>query len=146
MSYKIPPFYNLDHAVGPGAINQRFDVMLVQFFLKALYEQAPFKQRSVSGDIKVNGQFDQTTAAHILDFQTANKNAGGLVFVDGRVDPAKGTRHYQDKSSISKTRYTIAKLNGSFRKRFQKEHDHLEGSKRVPKDLQDILRFDEIGV
>ena len=153
MAYKIAPFYNLDYAVGPKATNQRQDVLLVQFFLKVLYQHPPFKQRKSSptsplksvGELVVDGRFGRQTETYIRDFQQAHVEKGLNVHPDGRVDPARGVRHYRDTSSITRTYYTISQLNGSFRRRFTQEHDHLENSPRLPGELRPIFKSTDMG-
>ena len=136
MSRKYFPFYNLDSAVGPHAPNRQADVMLVQFFLRELArDQTVAPQTRPKSPITVDGMYGPSLGQWILWFQNAmNAKRPGGTLADGRVDPARGT--YLDKSSISRTQYTIVGLNASYRSRYKTSHDALENDTRVPPVLR----------
>lgn len=143
MAYKHVPFYNLELAVGPGAPNQRADVMLVQYFLRELYAHPDFIADRPAGVMTIDGRFGPVTALWIDQFQKRLKKRGLSVLNDGRVDPARGELLFS-KGSISSERYTIWHLNLSYRKRFQRSHDHLESDPRVPTELAATLAVNEL--
>jgi hypothetical protein len=144
MAYKHIPFYNLDQPVGLGAPNQRTDVLLVQFFLRELFDHPDLRADKPPGDIAVDGHFGPVTATWISCYQKQLKAKGFSVVTDGRVDPARGELMFS-KGSISNERYTIWHMNISFRKRFQRAHDHLEAAPGVPPDLAVVLAGFERG-
>ena len=134
MSYKHPPFYNVEQAVGPAAPNQRTDVMLVQFFLRELYNHPDLRPEKPAGDMVVDGVCGPVTVSWIGQYQKQLKKKGLSVVTDGRVDPAQGELIFS-KGSISGKRYTIWHMNVSYRKRFLRSHDHLESAPGVPAEL-----------
>jgi hypothetical protein len=144
MANKIEPFYNVDLAVGPHAPNKQTDVLLVQYFLKKIYADQPFRARKSPNTLKLDGRFGPILQSFIVDFQTIYRQSGGYVHVDGRVDPMRGSRPYHDKSSITKTHYTIAKLNGSFRKRHRAAHNQLELQADLPPVLAAELQVTSV--
>jgi hypothetical protein len=136
MSRKYFPFYNLDEAVGPKAPNRQADVMLVQFFLRELaQDQSIAPMTRPKTPIMVDGVYGPVLGQWILWFQNAmNAKFKGNTLADGRVDPARGS--YLNKSSISRTQYTIVSLNSSYRFRYKKSHDALENDSKVPSMLR----------
>jgi hypothetical protein len=144
VAYKHIPFYNLDQAVGPGAPNQRTDVLLVQFFLRELFKQPDLLPDKPPGDLAVDGIFGPVTAQWINRYQKQLLRKGFSVQADGRVDPAQGELAFS-KGSISHKRYTIWHMNQSYRKRHQQSHNHLERAPGVPAELAMALGQAEIG-
>ena len=108
-------YYNLTDAVGPGALNRRSDVLLVQYLLREVYKSPAARPptKPPGAAIQVTGTADQATFAHILHYQQSLKSGGRNVATDGRIDPARGD---QSRGSISGTQYTILFLNLSFKK------------------------------
>ena len=141
MALKYYPFYNVEEAVGPGAINQSDDVMLVQFLLREIA-----KDPSVAPDTRpskpitvVDGVYSDSLGEWILWYQnTLNAKAPGGILADGRVDPARGMTNHPKffKSTISHTQYTIVGLNASYRARFKTSHNALETDDNVPQALR----------
>jgi len=75
-------------AVGTNAPNKRDDVLLVQYFLKRIYEKPEDQQLSrPSTPMVVDGYFGPTTRNWILMFQRDYESYCAPVFADGRVDP-----------------------------------------------------------
>jgi hypothetical protein len=144
MAYKHIPFYNLDQTVGPGAPNQRSDVLLVQYFLRELFNHPDLRADKPPGDVPVDGLFGPVTAIWIGCYQKQLKAKGFSVVTDGRVDPARGELMFS-KVAISHERYTIWHMNVSFRKRYPQAHDHLETAPGVPRDLAVALAGFERG-
>jgi hypothetical protein len=121
-------FYNLDRAVGPGAFNERSDVLAVQFFLQEIFKANP--ARKPPGQISVSGNADQTTFQWILHYQKEQKSTGKSISTDGRVDAAMGL-----KGSISGMQYTIIYMNLSMRKARPNDFEKLASAKDCPPEL-----------
>jgi hypothetical protein len=101
-----PSYYNLHAAVGPDCPNRKDDVMLVQFLLKQHYSSPQHRAYAPAGEMVVDGIWGPITSRWLVAFQLSKRNAGWLVLVDGRADPARGP-----KSSISHTAYIIRILS-----------------------------------
>ncbi len=86
MAYMIMPVYNIDSAVGEGAINRPDDVRLVQTMLIELAKAEP--PREPPPPLYADGVWSPNLEMWIGSFQTrlAQKNPGKVV-VDGRIDP-----------------------------------------------------------
>jgi hypothetical protein len=138
MATKQIPFYNVSHAVGPGAPNRTTDVELVQFFLREIYDHPSNVKKKPAGTMTVDGVAGPITFAWIRRFQEDVKRAGGSVLVDGRVDHARGRQF--DSSSISRTGYTIAHMNMTYRRRYGTQHDYLDKHPRIPPALKAEIR------
>jgi hypothetical protein len=121
-------FYNLDRAVGPGAFNDRSDVLAVQYFLREIFKANP--TRKPSGQITVSGSPDTTTFEWILHYQKEQKSTGKLISTDGRVDAALGL-----KGSISGMQYTIIYMNLSMRNARPNDYEKLASAKDCPPEL-----------
>jgi len=145
MAYKDPPLYNIDQAVGPGASNQRTDVMLVQFFLRELYAHPDFVRSKPTGTMAVDGIFGSITATWINEWQKLLKKNGKPVIADGRVDPIS-TDSWDARTGNGGKRYTLWHLNSSFRRRFLLRHDHLEADPGVPGELAAAMRLQEAAI
>ncbi len=138
-------YYNVTWGVGQGrtARNLRDDVMLVQYLLKGIAENASqalfapdWSPPGSVGSFLVDGQMGQVTAGWIRSYQKAVvKNAPGLVLVDNVVDRAR-----RDFSSISKTMYTIVGMNIDFRSAQSAKFRALEDIPDVPPELRAALR------
>ncbi len=114
------PFYVVDSTVGKGCPNIRQDVLLVQFFLRALMVDAGKEKAYVppgEQPIKVDGVCGAHTIAYIKFFQEENmrRNPGATIHVDGRVDPLLTG---SSVSSITHSTYTIVRLNSTYKTRF----------------------------
>src|SRR5262245_38868920 len=95
----LPMFYNVTFSVGPGrdynwqdddgnwkhahrgAINRRDDVMLVQYFLKRIYQFTP-GLIAPEGIMTVDGFNGPITQRWIVAFQNDVKNAGLSILPD----------------------------------------------------------------
>lgn len=141
MAIKEIPFYNVDQAVGQNAPNRRTDVLLVQFFLRELFNHPVLKPVKPAGEIVVNGICDDTTKAWILDFQRQHKQRGFRIQTDGRVDHATGQQW--SRTPRTGSHYTIGLLNFRYRQRFRREHDALELHPRMPAELAAELKTGE---
>jgi hypothetical protein len=134
MALKEIPFYNLSSAVGPGCVNKRTDVMLVQFFLHQIYSHPAKSNKPAGPKIQINGAFDGTTANWIRHFQADIKGQAKSIMADGRVDPVQGAQNA--RSSMSKTFYTISWMNYGHWHRYRRDHNCLEENPLVPGDLR----------
>lgn len=126
-----PHIYNVDMAVGVAKStyvnpnshtvvyskpqpNKRDDVMLVQYFLKRIYQECdrvmpPLPDTGGASKLKVDGLHGPKTQKAIETFQLELRRRGTNIATDGCVDSEKG-----EVSSISKTQYTITWLNKYF--------------------------------
>jgi hypothetical protein len=108
-------FYNVESAVGPGAVNRRSDVLLVQYFLREIFKlHSDFiASRFPDGQLRVDGAAGTQTFAAIRHFQmVVARRLGMLVAQDGRVDPPVGQKA---AGSLSQTIYTILRMNAGFK-------------------------------
>jgi len=106
------PIYNVAMAVGSQyAPNVWDDVLLVQFFLKKIYEhpESPYVSPE-AGSMKVDGLCGPKTKAWIRHFQTAGKFNNRKGWVDGRIDRSQGS----GVATIQKAIYWISFLNNDF--------------------------------
>jgi len=106
------PIYNVTMAVGSQyAPNKRDDVLLVQFFLKKIYEHrdSPYVLPE-AGSMVVDGLCGPTTKAWIRHFQTAGRFNNRKGWVDGRIDRAQGS----GIATVQKAIYWISFLNNDF--------------------------------
>jgi len=111
----LPVFYNVVHAVGKQCPNMRDDVKLVQYLLIAFYDtgaQAKGWKRP-PGELTITGVCGPTTMNWILDFQINVRKESYSVALDNRVDRVRNKNLY---GSISKTHYTLARLNFGVKK------------------------------
>ena len=114
------PIFVVDAAVGPGCPNARPDVLLVQFYLRAIMVDAGSEkayQPPGQPPLKIDGTCGAHTNAYIKFFQEENnrRNPGTNIHVDGRVDPLNsGTA----VSSLTHSPYTIIQLFRTYRTRF----------------------------
>lgn len=108
---KLETFYVMDEinvsaSVGRGGVNSKDDVMVVQALLK--YALEPYRYFRKDKFPEPTGTIDANTIHLIEKFQryvrTKLKNS---VSVDGRIDPAKGTKAFGKNGQ-----WTIQMLNG----------------------------------
>ncbi len=130
-------FYNVDGPVGPGGLNKREDVLLVQYFLNVAFETPRFADSPFEGDMKNDGVPDRTTFAAILHFQKVMKSKGSTISTDGRVDPPSGE---QIRGSISNTQYTILFLNLAYAKDRPEDWPAVSEATDCPQELRVPLK------
>jgi hypothetical protein len=149
IAYDRDFFYNVTMAVGPlgTAPNRRDDVMLVQYFLKAIADYSkkfatylPFTAGKWSPPetgkpFLVDGWMGSDTAAWIKSYQDAVAKPGYGILVDGRIDRALGI-----SGSISHTVYTILWLNQDFLSAQRPKFDALEDDAEAPDELRAAIR------
>ncbi len=99
-------FYNVVHAVGHQCPNMRDDVKLVQYLLKAFYENAPDTSKP-NGIMAVDGLCGPTNRGGINRFEMDMTGPGQVAF-DGRIDRV---RDQSMTSSVSQTYYALVLLN-----------------------------------
>jgi hypothetical protein len=97
--------YNVEQAVGRNSPNANGDVKLVQYMLKHVYG-------AQADGMVVDGFIGPITVGWIDKFQKDTKAAGVNVLADSRVD-----RAFAERSTVSKTFYTILALNAELKKR-----------------------------
>jgi hypothetical protein len=134
MAYKIVTFYNIEAPVGRNCPNHAEDVALVRFFLHRIGE-APDVNIPTLASLEINTNPGPDLDTAILAFQAEVRKRGGSCAQDGRVDPATGIGQGV-KSSITHTGYTIAHLNGTYRRRYTPMHDDLTKDPQCPNILR----------
>lgn len=108
----IKLLYLNDAAVGRGGANRRDDVLLVQFFLNALWGKSPDKKTIIGDSGKppaIDGVCGRVTIGAIETFQKWYWQQPN--FTDGRVDPLPPGRQYGPLHNLP---YTIIGLNVNF--------------------------------
>lgn len=130
-------FYNVTKAVGYGCPNDKEDAMMVQFFLKRLYQTKEMKASAPKGEMKVDGKVGPITRNWILKFQLDMRNGGYDCYADGVMDKA-GNENNADNyvSSLSRTKYTIRLLNNGLRKLDATLYKTLPTNPEVPAELR----------
>jgi hypothetical protein len=91
--------FNIEQSVGANGVNERGDVRLVQYLLRAYYGPR-------AGGLAMDGWGGPATNAWISTFQKDMAARGNSVLADGRFDRAFG-----GTSSVSRTVYAIYLLN-----------------------------------
>jgi len=133
----IKVFYSVEQAVGPGCPNERRDVMLVQFFLRAASKPAgglPAVQPPGQAALTVDGVFGPKTAAYIKHYQTVG---GSAAYADGKVSPVQGGSVV---GAIHEKYLTIAHLNVGYAKRFGADrHSRIDQDPDFPASLRGAL-------
>lgn len=112
-------FYGIDQAVGVRGANRRDDVMLVQFFLRALARaDDPISKESYrpkgQTPIDVDGIYGPQTAAYIKHFEDVLSRAsdvGMKLWQDGVIDPKPPG---QNMGPLHGRVYAIIRLNASY--------------------------------
>lgn len=126
------PDCNLTSAVGPGAANERSDVLLAQYLLRAIYAHPGQRDRKPPGVICVDGHFGPITASWIDQYQQDLVDRGEPVFPDGRLGPID--------SQVASENQTLWHLLRDFRTYYSASHDNLQSAGAVPAELAQALR------
>ena len=133
----VKVIYSVDQTVGPGCPNEKRDVLLVQFFLRAASKPGgglPGIQPPGATALTVDGIFGPKTAAYIKHYQTAG---GSAAYVDGKVSPIQGG---STVGAIHEKTLTIVHLNGGYAKRFGTErHARIDQDSDFPLALRSAL-------
>jgi len=128
-------FYNVDEAVGSRAPNRRQDVLLVQYFLKIIFDNPiAFQPRlpTLPGPpLTVDGISGPITLRAIKTFQELCKAKGMLIATDGRVDKAEST---------------ILFLNKAYRKVRPNDFRNIANAADCPRDLASAVAFSGISM
>jgi hypothetical protein len=130
MAHKIVTFYNVDNPVGTGSANTADDVTLVRFLLRRIGD-SPDNQVPSLANLAINSTYGPDLHTAILDFQKEVKRRGGNCAVDGRVNTAKAIGHGVT-SAVTGTQYTIAHMNGTYRRRYPQYHDDITKDPKCP--------------
>jgi len=140
--------FNIDFPIGPGRINNRDDVMLVQKLLRFVYVETDharnlgFAMPRGTPDIGVDGKFGPITSKYILHFKQHVRSTGFPVFLDAVVLPF-GPDDKQT-SAVTKTFYTMRLLLTSAQNADDKaptrKLDRLAADPDIPAELRDSLR------
>jgi hypothetical protein len=126
----------VDAGVGPGQVNNRLDVLLVQFFLTEVAKKA-LSWKPPESPLAVDGKYSENLKAWIWSMQTYLKSKGAFPWaVDGIVSPQKNP-HWILPSSQS----TIASLNFNYRVGHGADkHNKLWTAPNMPADLGSALK------
>ena len=117
----IRVFYNVDHAVGPGRLNRRDDVLLVQFFLRSLARVNDVMTQDSyfpTGQalIDTDGVFGPQTAAYIKHFEAVlSRSLPGALWRDGVIDPRPSGQNF---GPLHGRVYAIIRLNTLYAESF----------------------------
>ena len=129
--------YLNDAAVGPGSPNRREDVLLIQFFLNALWGTSPDKKTVIGSGAApvIDGVCGNVTNGAIVTFQRwywEQPPRGG--FTDGRVEPLPVGQQLGPLHSLP---YTIIGLNANFGLAFSPDrHSRLGKEPKFPAELR----------
>jgi len=140
--------YNIDFPIGPGRINNKDDVALVQKLLRYIFVETKharnrgFPMPRGTPDIVVDGKFGPTTSKYILRFKEFVRSLGFSVFPDAVILPF-GPDQFQ-KSVVTKTFYTMRLLLTSAQNADDeatlKSLELLPSNPDVPAELRDSLK------
>jgi hypothetical protein len=130
-------FYDVEASVGRNGMNNRTDVLLVQFLLASALTNPNFQAAGPPGPIQANGIPDQPTLDGILFFQTVlRQQSVAYATVDGRFDPVPGVR----PSTRNRVQYGMVMLNMAFDAARPGELSRLVDLTDCPGDLRSLLR------
>lgn len=145
--------YVVDGAVGAGCRNQRDDVLLVQFFLRALGPKAAsgtkdqFYQSPGSPALAIDGFCGQRTIAAIKTFQTqfdkgeSNPAGWSALIQDGAVHPLNRGSMFGPRLGHL---LTIIRLNTEYSFHFGVDrHGRLHQDPLFPRELLTVLFLDQ---
>ena len=137
----IRVLYLVDAGVGRGSANRRDDVMLVQFFINALWGKSPDKKTVFGGSgaaPAIDGVCGPITISAIETFQRWYwEHPARGDFVDARVDPLPIGRLYGPLHHVP---YTIIGLNVNFAFAFSVDrHALLSKEPNFPLELKPKL-------
>jgi hypothetical protein len=138
--------YYIDGAVGQGRANKRDDVMLVQFFLKALSKRTEMDtgesyQPRGQPEIQVDGVCGATTIAFIRHFQGVTDRMAKIgplrPWQDGAVDAVpQGVMFGNIHGGV----YTMISLNITYSSLYGKDaHSKVFGDPFFPRELADAF-------
>jgi hypothetical protein len=140
--------YNIDFPIGPGRINNKDDVALVQKLLRFIYVETDharnrgFAMPRGTPDIGVDGKFGPTTSKYILHFKQHVRSKGFSVFLDAVILPF-GPDEFQ-RSVVTKTFYTMRLLLTSAENADdeapRRSLNLLPANPDIPAELRDSLR------
>jgi hypothetical protein len=134
--------YFINGAVGQGRANRRDDVLLVQFFLKALSKRSEVEsgesyQPPGQREIQVDGVYGPATTAFIRHFQgVIDRAATGPAFrpwQDGIVDPVPPGGTF---GAVHGGVYTMISLNLAYSSLYGKDaHSRIFSDPFLPQEL-----------
>jgi hypothetical protein len=131
-------YYDVNAAVGPGALNRRDDVLLVQYFLHENFKSPIFLRSPFpGGELTIDGKAGQQTFSAISHYQNVLKKDGRSIAADGRVDPPLNE---QIRGSILNTQYTILFLNLGFERVRPQDWPRVSQAGDCPSELRELLR------
>jgi hypothetical protein len=129
------PYFVNEEAVGPNCPNRRDDVLLVQFFLRALSDRDNRYRPEKAKDLSVTGIYTADTTAYAKAYVAeGNRQKAALqpVSDDGRVDsPVKTGSLFSPSSQMI---YVILRMNLDYKRAWPKRR--LTSSPNFPKELK----------
>jgi len=136
-SKKLTWYYNVSYAVGVGGINRSDDVMLVQYLLKKVFENAKYGPAKPTSNMNVDGFYGPITASYIRAYQRRDQtvNPSASVVMDGRIDKAVSSDGLS--GDISDRVYCIAALNLSL----QQDHPSIFADPSTATDMPGALKM-----
>ncbi len=126
----FPYIYNVTFAVGYGKVNALDDVMLVQYFLKKIWEKISASKPRPSGNLVVDGLMGPITHRWIKNFQsggTLKEADHNWMVQDGVVDRAVG-----DAVVSGRRIWTILNLNLNFKIKYPELYPILPVAPDLP--------------
>jgi len=134
MDTQYPYIYNVNYAVGYGKINVRDDVLLVQYFLKKIWDKHKYQATPPPGVMKVDGFMGPTTHRWIKNFQsgaTMKTPDPTVMFQDGIVNRAVA----DTLVAGTERSYTIVMLNFNFKVKYPELYYILPIAPDLPPEL-----------
>jgi hypothetical protein len=112
---RIQVFYVGDQAVGQGCPNRSDDVLLVQFFLRVIFDNDkeinPALHAGLKKPMSIDGSWGTQSQSYLKAWEAHMTATDPVIRADGRVDPVlSGTT----VGSISKSIYKICIMNGRY--------------------------------
>ena len=128
-------YWNVSSSVGYTCRNKKEDVLLVQFFLNAIFEDASedCPKLKVPARLEPDGLFGGKTWGAIKWFQ---KEIRLNLVADGMVSETDGTRYFTPKQGMM---YTIHALNGIYRYTRSHYFDDIRKDSTIPAVLSGHL-------
>jgi hypothetical protein len=124
MAIMIPPIYNTNRPVGHNEANQSDDVRLIQTMLTEYARVVPAWVPSTP--LAVDGIYSSNLTAWIRAFQTACRNVGSPVVVDGKIHPMPMDNKFDYRSKFrSGAGSTLFTLNVNLRHKARARHQSL---------------------
>lgn len=133
-------FYNIDAAVGDRGLNERTDVLLVQYLLKEntrLKSLSYLQAQEVGGGSPVDGVWTPHWGTLLHNYQNDLRHRGKPIVIDGRVDPVVAGRV---RGPIQHMQYTILWLNMGYQEVRPADFPRMAEANDCPGELRPRLK------